>query len=74
MFRSRFNTTLVRDLDSSDRAAEIMSLEDSREEINREIEELLVEYRKLTGRRYATKGAKKIGKTKKDYSYWHKFF
>ena len=71
--RNKFNTTLVRDLDHSRRMTEIMQLEDARDEINAEIEEFLVEYRKLTGRRYATKGAKRIGKSKKDYSYWHKF-
>ena len=71
--RNKFNTTLVRDLDSSERMTEIMQLEDARDEINAEIEEFLVEYRKLTGRRYATNGAKRIGKSKKDYSYWHKF-
>lgn len=73
MYNNRFNTTMVRDLDDSARATEIMELEDARDEINQEIEALLVEYRRLTGRRSATKGAKRIGRSKKDYSFWHKF-
>lgn len=55
------------------REAEILELENAREEINREIESVLVSYKKLTRNRKATKGAKKIGKSMKDYSYWHKF-
>ena len=55
------------------REAEILELENAREEINREIESVLLSYKKLTHNRKATKGAKKIGKSKKDYSYWHKF-
>ena len=39
-----------------------------------EIETLLREYKKLTGKGKAVRGAKKIGKSKKDYSYWHKFY
>lgn len=73
MYNNRFNTTSVRDLDDSARATEIIELEDAREDINGEIEEVLREYRKLTGRRAATKGAKRIGKSQKDYSFWHKF-
>ena len=69
MYNNRFNTTMVRDLDDSARATEIMELEDARDEINQEIEALLVEYRRLTGRRSATKGAKRIGRSKKDYSF-----
>ena len=69
----KYNSALVRDIDSASRDAEILSLEGTREEINREIEELLASYRKLTGKKKATRGAKKIGKSKKDYSYWHEF-
>ena len=57
----------------SSREAEILELENAREDINREIESVLVAYKKLTHNAKATKGAKRIGKTKKDYSYWHKF-
>ena len=55
------------------REAEILELENVREDINREIESVLVAYKKLTRNAKATKGAKRIGKTKKDYTYWHKF-
>jgi len=58
---------------NTSRDAEILELENAREDINREIEAVLASYKKLTGNRKATKGAKKIGKSKKDYSYWHKF-
>lgn len=74
LFRSKYNTTLVQNLNTSARESEIFELEAAREDMNREIESLLVSYKKLTGRRKATKGAKKIGKSKKDYSYWHKFY
>ena len=72
--KGKYNTALVRDLKSSDRETEIIALEETRDEINREIEALLVTYRKLTGKKKATKGAKKIGKSKKDYSYWQKYY
>lgn len=73
LFGKKYNSALVRDVDSASREAEILSLEGTREEINREIEALLVSYRKLTGKKKAVKGAKKIGKSVKDYSYWHEF-
>lgn len=69
----KYSSAPVRDIDSASRDAEILSLEGTREQINREIEELLVSYRKLTGNKKATKGAKKIGKSIKDYGYWHDF-
>ena len=59
--------------DTKTREAQILELESAREDINREIESLLASYKKLTGNFRATKGAKKIGKSKKDYSYWHKY-
>ena len=34
----------------------------------------MVAYKKLTGNKKAVKGAKKIGKSPKDYCYWHKYF
>ena len=73
ILKSKYNTALVRDLASTERENEILALEETRDEINREIEELLVAYSKLTGNKKATKGAVKIGKSKKDYSYWHKY-
>lgn len=66
------NTSAVRDLNTAARELEILELENVRDEINSEIEYLLVSYKKLTGNRKAVKGAKKIGKSQKDYSYWHK--
>lgn len=72
--KEKYNTALVRDLKTSDRETEILALEETRDEINREIEALLLAYRKLTGKKKATKGAKKIGKSKKDYSYWHEYY
>ena len=72
--RGKYNTTPVRNLDGIQRDAEILELENTREAINAEIEYLLVEYKKLSGNRKAVRGAKKIGRTKKDYSYWHKFY
>lgn len=73
MYNNRSKNAVVTDLDSAQREMQILELEDAREQINREIEALLVSYKKLTGNRKATKGAKKIGKSKKDYSYWHKY-
>ena len=72
--RGKYNTTPVRNLDGIQRDAEILELENTREAINAEIEYLLVEYKKLSGNRKAVRGARKIGRTKKDYSYWHKFY
>ena len=73
LFGKKYNSALVRDTDSATRESEILALEGTREQINREIEELLFSYRKLTGKKKATRGAKKIGSTVKDYSYWHEF-
>ena len=73
MYNNRSKNAVVTDLDNAQREMQILELEDAREQINREIEPLLVSYKKLTGNRKATKGAKKIGKSKKDYSYWHKY-
>ena len=73
MYNNRFNTTAAIELADSARATEIIQLEDARDEINAEIEAVLREYRNLSGRKAATRGAKKIGKSKKDYAYWHKF-
>ena len=73
MYNNRSKNAVVTDLDNAQREMQILELEDAREQINREIEALLVSYKKLTGNRKATKGAKKIGKSKKDYSYWHKY-
>ena len=72
--KSKYSTSLVQNLDGVQREAEIFELEQTREVINSEIEYLLNEYKKLTGHRKAVKGAKKIGKSKKDYSYWHKYY
>lgn len=66
------NDEMITNLDSYARESEILELESAREEINREIESLLISYKKLTGNGKAIRGAKKIGKSKKDYSYWHK--
>ena len=73
MYNNRARNTKVNELDSAQREMQILELEDTREQINREIEALLVSYKKLTGNKKAIKGAKKIGKSKKDYSYWHKY-
>ena len=62
----------VSDISSNKRLLEIKRLELEREEINREIENLLRVYKKLTGDKRAVAGAKKIGTTEKDYSFWHK--
>ena len=72
LFRRKYSTTLVSEVSEIRRATEILHLEQAREEINSEIEALLRTYKKLSGRRKAVRGAKKIGKSKKDYSYWHK--
>ena len=72
IFKNSYNSAMVTDLDSAEREMEILELEAAREDINSEIEALLLSYRKLTGNRKATKGARKIGRSKKDYSYWHK--
>lgn len=71
MYRNVHKTTPVRDINTAERDMEILELENAREEINKEIEYLLDSYKKLTKNRKATKGAKKIGKQQKDYSYWH---
>lgn len=71
-FKSKYTTTLASQMSDVRRDSEIMELEIARENINDEIETLLREYKKLTGKRKAVRGAKKIGKSKKDYSYWHK--
>ena len=60
-------------LNAQMRADEIKRLEKKREELNREIEKLLLRYKRLTGDKRAVLGAKKIGKMKKDYAYWHKY-
>ena len=73
MYKNVHRTTPVRDINSAEREMEILELENAREEINTEIEYLLASYKKLTKNRKATRGAKKIGKQQKDYSYWHKF-
>ncbi len=73
VFGKKYNSALVRDVDSASREAQILALEGTREQINCEIEELLASYRKITGQKKATRGAKKIGKSVKDYSYWHEF-
>ena len=71
MYKNVHRTTPVRDINSAEREMEIVELENAREEINAEIEALLASYKKLTKNRKATKGAKRIGKQQKDYSYWH---
>lgn len=72
MYNNRTDAMMAGGVNNSAREMEILELENAREDINREIEELLVAYKKLTGKRKAVKGAKKIGKSKKDYSYWHR--
>ena len=72
IFRKKYRTTLASEVNDYRLNSEIMELEIARENINDEIETLLREYKKLTGKRKAVRGAKKIGKSKKDYSYWHK--
>ena len=67
-----FKERRERDALNLSRDNDIALLEKEREELNLEIEKLLVSYKKLTGDKSATKGAKKIGKSKKDYGYWHK--
>ena len=71
LFRRKKRVAAVSDLSVKTRTEEILRLETERENINREIEKLLIRYTRLTGDIRATKGAKKIGKSKKDYSYWH---
>ena len=60
------------DMTQEMRAARIEELELRREVLNSEIEAMLLEYQKKTGDKRATLGAKKIGKQRKDYTYWHK--
>ena len=72
-FKSKYTTTLASQMSDVRRDSEIMELEIARENFNDEIETLLREYKKLTGKGKAVRGAKKIGKSKKDYSYWHKY-
>ena len=72
-FRKRTDETSVDSMGQEMRREEIRRLEKRREELNREIEKLLVRYRRLTGDKQATLGARRIGRMKKDYSYWHKY-
>ena len=70
--KNKYNTSVLRETNFRERDAEIEKYELMREYIDREIEDILVEYKRLTGNRNAVKGKKAIGKSKKDYSYWHK--
>ncbi len=72
IFFKRKNDDGAYELNLQERTDEIRELEREREEINRNIEKLLVKYRRITGDKRATEGAKRIGKAKKDYSYWQK--
>lgn len=72
LFKNKYTTSLVSEVNDARRATEILQLEQARDDINSEIEALLRSYKKLSGKRRAVHGAKKIGKSKKDYSYWHK--
>ena len=69
---NKYSASVLRDMNFRERDAEIERYEMMRDHMNREIEDLLVEYKKLTGNKKAVKGKKAIGKSKKDYSYWHK--
>lgn len=53
----------------ADRAALISRLEAERDEIDAKIEKLMRSYAKRTGDRSATRGAKKPGRSPKDYAY-----
>ena len=70
--KNKYDTSVLRETNFQERDFEIQKLEIVRENLNREIEDILVSYKKLTGNKKAVKGAKKIGKSKKDYTYWLK--
>lgn len=74
IFRKKYRTTLASEVNDSRLNGEIYQLETARDNVNADIEELLRAYKKLTGKRKAVRGAKRVGKSKKDYSYWHKDF
>ena len=68
LFR-RKNDADLSSMSEADRAALISRLEAERDEIDAKIEGLLRSYAKRTGDRCATRGAKKQGRSPKDYAY-----
>ena len=56
-------------MSEADRAAMILRLESERDELNEKIERLMRDLKRRTGDRSSVRGAKKIGKSPKDYSY-----
>ena len=61
----------VASLSEKERRDEILTLELERERICRELEELCREYARAVGSREAVRGARRVGTTPNDYSYWH---
>ena len=60
------------DLSEKERREQIKSLEEQRTENTREIEELLLEYARISGDGSVVRGAKRQGRSPKDPSYWDK--
>ena len=60
-------------LPESEREGEIARLEGEREKIDTEIERLLSDYARLTHNHAVKKGARRVGDTPKDMSYWNFF-
>ena len=59
-------------LDSVARESEIRRLEAERDRINADIEKLMIEYTRITGDKKGVRGARRIGKSPKDMSYYFK--
>lgn len=63
--------TPVESMTVQDAAAEIAELEEERSSINRELEELVREYARLTGDKTLLKKARRVGTSVNDWQYWH---
>ena len=67
--RQSFNST--EHLSDGEREEEISRLEGERERVDAEIERLLSDYSRLTRNRAVKKGARRVGASPKDISYWN---
>ena len=69
-FKRKNKNTPVTALSEEERVSEIRRLESEREENTKEIEKLLLEYARISGDGAVIRGARRVGKSPKDASYW----